>query len=69
MTTGEENRGDVEKQSSRAGEKYLSEFIRHEEGRGVSFWLHVSHMGRSGGIDMVGRKHLPWKQRKTASYY
>ena len=38
--------------------KYLSEFISHEEGRGIGFRLHVSHMGRSGGVDVVGRKHL-----------
>lgn len=38
--------------------QYLSELISHEEGRGIGFWLHVGHMGSSGGIDMVGRKHL-----------
>ncbi len=41
-----------------ASGKYLSELISHEEGRGIRFRLHVSHMGCSGGIDMVGRKHL-----------
>lgn len=58
---------DSEKGRGVSGE-YLSEFISHEEGRGVSLRLHVSHMGRSGGIDMVGRKHLQWNQKETASY-
>lgn len=39
-------------------EKDLSQLVGHEEGRSVSFGLHVSHVGCSGGIDMVGRKHL-----------
>lgn len=38
--------------------KYLSQLVGHEEGRRVSFGLHVSHVGCSGGIDVVGRKHL-----------
>lgn len=46
--------------------KYLSKFIGHKERGGVCFWLHVSHMRRSGGIDMVGRKHLRQKQKKKA---
>lgn len=39
-------------------EKDLSQLVGHKEGRSVSFGLHVSHVGCSGGIDMVGRKHL-----------
>ena len=37
---------------------YLSEFICHEERRGIGFGLHVGHMWSSRGVDMVGRKHL-----------
>lgn len=40
------------------GRGYLSELISHEEGRGVGFGLHVGHVGSSGGVDVVGRKHL-----------
>lgn len=53
----------------RATGQYLSELVSHEEGRGIGFRLHVSHMGRSGGIDMVGRKHLQWNQTHRASYF
>lgn len=52
-----------ERRASEKG-KYLSEFISHEEGGGIRFWLHVSHMWRSGRVDMVGRKHLWWKQKR-----
>lgn len=48
--------------------RYLSELISHEEGRGICFRLHVSHMGCSGGVNMVGRKHLWWNQKNRASY-
>lgn len=41
--------------------KDLSQLVGHKEGRSVSFGLHVSHVGCSGGVDMVGRKHLEGK--------
>lgn len=41
--------------------KDLSQLVGHKEGRSVSFGLHVSHVGCSGGVDMVGRKHLERK--------
>lgn len=48
--------------------QYLSKLISHEEGRGIGFRLHISHMWRRGGIDMVGRKHLQQPEKRKYSF-
>lgn len=59
----------MKEQRGKKKEKDLSQLVGHKEGRSVSFGLHVSHVGCSGGIDMVGRKHLEGNEKKKKNNF